>query len=235
MLGNQDIINNATNYLQSVGRWCLGSNNLEAISDVINDKYYFNDADDSSKIKQIATEVLHIGVKYTTWIALAEKTFYHITSSELGIANKLPITVTVPDLSTLFAFAPTIIGSLSLLYITRNALNDGYKGLKSLGKVVEKDYDGRVSINVNELFDGLGNVSTVFPLYHCVANNYGLNIAILAVSLSYLSTHHELANGLPGKAVKAVIVLKTVSTFPFASTLTTLAGHISSLVSKVLI
>jgi hypothetical protein len=234
MLKNQDIINSTTNYLQSVGRWCLGSNNLEAISDVINDKYYFNDTDDSSKIKQIATEALHIGVKYTTWIALAEKTFYHITSTELGIAKKLPVTVTVPDLSTLFAFAPTVVGAVSLWYISVNALNDGYKGLKSLGKVVEKDYDGRISINVNELLDGIGNVSTVFPLFHCVVN-YGLNGAILAVPLSYLSTHHELANGKPGKIVKAVIVLKTASTFPFASTLTTLAGHISNIVSKVLI
>lgn len=203
------MIQDFNNLGYEIKNWCLCTNNFNAIKDVFNDRYFYNEGDATSvtKAKQIGTELLHAGMKITSVLAITDKMIYEISGLDIGFLPRWAKAYSL-DISTIINYTPTALGALAFAYAGNTCLKNLVEAKKSLGKAIKQDYDGNLSFSVSNLYEGIANASTVFPLYYSV-RHWGLPGALVAAPLMYASSNYESTNTTAAKIAKFAIVVWT--------------------------
>lgn len=216
-----EITRDLSNVAVDTFNWCIGATNLNAINDIRRDKYYFNENDPTAltKVKQVGVELIHMGLKYSTWVTLLDKGFYSLTEKSLGLAQLLPIPVhvTIPgSLGTVKDIGQTALGLVALTYIAKTSAKNLYEAKKNFSNVIQNGLEDHVN-PISDLVEGIGNIAPIFPVIHLMRTQGPVNGAIIAAPLIFASTHYESANTNYAKFAKLGIVVWTASQTPILS------------------
>jgi hypothetical protein len=216
--GIQTAYNQTVRAAKNAIEWSLGYNNLHAIDAVLKDEYRYHDWQAGSliKLKQIGTELIHAGLKYTTLSMIADKSMVKIgilAEPEVGTFRDLTHRLAIGGATSLFtSWAMHIAGAASLGYAGRHCIKNVNEARRVLSRVVSKRYFDHSELlkDVALTTLHLGNAAISAPVFYS-AYKYGPQGAAFAAPAFYLVNNHGNAAVKTAAAVAGVaVVIKTV-------------------------
>ena len=173
--------------------WMAGWNNLCAARDVLKEDYKHHEWPTTTvKVKQVGTELLHLGTKGLAW-----DKFLTLTVCSEPVIFDMTQHVKAPDVSVITNnITGNTLGLAALGYSGKHLYTNGSEGLKHLRKTIQWDYNNNPILSFGDLGKSVAyfaNAALVVPVGLCAYEHGAAAGAAAATALFAANQSYRLA------------------------------------------